>query len=394
VKYISGWSWNLNWANLPVGTNLAIDDNVIIIEFASALNSSENSVLIPANSIRDTAGNVNQNEYSKQNIYTDYNMAKVSSDGGSITRNGRWLTLYFDDIVVDKTLVAGLSSLRNHISVSTDGMNYENLSEADTVVIQDRRLQIIFHEPIQAGLVWIKIEQGALSRPYLKVSNAEIMEVIRYNYPELTGVMYSNAPTEFQFEDNAAWRSKIREILVIDDDTDVSRSLSSSEYTLTAGKLTIHEGAFENNKYYDIEILAEGYHAWGAEGMAVKTNEAIYMTAPIISQSGGITASIHALNVAGYYNYYTIGTQSVVFQLMDGNTPVSIVAANSRIEAGTYTATFNVTDAAAKNYTVRAFIVSKYNTDATNVGVNMATVVTQEQLDLKQLDLESNNYYN
>ncbi|MGO4376282.1 hypothetical protein AB4Z21_37140, partial [Paenibacillus sp. MCAF20] len=107
----------------------------------------------------------------------------------------------------------------------------------------------------------------------------------------------------------------------------------------------------------------------------------------------GITATLNLLSNA--YNDDTIGNQTIIFELFDGQTPVSIVAADLKIGTGTYSANFNVSDAATNSdYTVKAYVVSHYNNDPAYVGLNLATVKTQSEFELALIQAAENNYPN
>jgi len=304
--------------------------------------------------------------------------------------------MVFDDNIVDSTLDGnGISHLQEKIKISMDGTTFVDLDARDVVSIQGNRLVIIFHDMKKSGTVKVKILAGAITDEHQNAWNKEFIQVIAYNAPDLTGFLYSNAESELTFEDNDLWRSKVRNIEIYNNSTSAVRTLTSSEYTITAGKLTIIPGIFEKDQFYEIYINAEGYSSKYIYAVAHKTSEVLYMTAPVITTENGITAKINVLNTDFYGILYgSMPTQSVIFQLMNGNTPVSIVAAAQKTTTGTYSATFNVSDAATNpNYSVRAFIVSKYDTDYTSVGTNMATVVSQTELILKQIELESQMDY-
>jgi hypothetical protein len=269
------------------------------------------------------------------------------------------------------------------------------LSEQDVVTFHQDKMVVLFDDPKKVGTVRVKIAAEAISDMYGNLKTAVIDEIIAYNTPDVTGYFFSNAASEFIFEDNEEWRNNVREVIIYDDWNGTIRPLNSTEYTLTAGKLTINQGVFQKDIEYEIYINAEGYSSKYEYGMALPSTEIFYMTAPAITTTNGITATINVLHTVPYYNYdYDGGNQTVVFELMDGSTPVSIVSAELSVNTGTYAAKFNVTDAATNpDYTVRAFIVSEFNTDSSSVGINLAKQVTKLELDLKRIELENNDYY-
>ncbi|MNI72745.1 hypothetical protein D3C73_1287040 [compost metagenome] len=122
------------------------------------------------------------------------------------------------------------------------------------------------------------------------------------------------------------------------------------------------------------------------------------MTAPVVTAENGITAKINLFNNAiGFGNSRaresdsdsSTGTQTVIFELFHGDIPVSIVAAALKVDTGTYSANFNVSDPAG--YTVKAFVVSKYSNNITSLGLNLATVKTQLELDQAMMNANNNN---
>ncbi|MDG0811417.1 hypothetical protein [Cohnella rhizosphaerae] len=86
-----------------------------------------------------------------------------------------------------------------------------------------------------------------------------------------------------------------------------------------------------------------------------------------------------------------VGSQAVVFELFDGTTPVSIATAELAIGTGTYTAKFNIGDKDSTNYTVKAFVVSSFDSDTGYMGLNLGTVKTQAEID-EAMIMPQNNY--
>ncbi|MFC5471341.1 hemoblobin-interacting domain-containing protein [Cohnella suwonensis] len=386
-RYIPGMGWG---NGLPSDATLTFSGNTLVIHFAATLTGSQYYFEFGPNFFKDTAGN----------IFTDYigtgwlyPLQTLTIQGGSFSHDGRWLSLdsnlNYNAKLVDQTIVNGVSDLKNQITVSTDhGSTFSALDVQDVVTIQGNRIVVLFHEAIKSGTIEVKIAANALSDMGDNVRNAAIDQVIAYNTPDVTGYFLSDTASQFFFEDNAEWRSKVRDVTLYSYNVGASRPLNSSEYTLAAGMLTINQGVFQKGGYYSITINADGYSSKSFSGEAYISSELFYMTAPVVTAENGITAKVNILNYADT----NAGTQSVVFELVNGTTPVSIVAANLEVNTGTYTANFNVTDAATNpNYTVRAFMVNKYNNDLMDVGLSLATQVTQAEYDLKLLQQGNNN---
>jgi hypothetical protein len=379
----------------PSTPTVTFSGKLLNFHFDSPL-TGEKYFSISADSIKDTANNVigyniDRYEYPRQGLIMN---------NASFLNNGKSMILDFNYNLMDNTKdIEGISHLKEKIKISTDhGANFLGLDEQDILITLEDKLYILFNEPKKMGIVTVKVEADALRDQYGVLSSPVINQVVAYNTPDLTGYFFSNVESEFLFEDNDEWRSKVKEVILYDDYSDTLRPLNSSEYTLTAGKITINSVGFREGRYYELYINAEGYSTKYVEGNALKSSEIFYMTAPTITKVNGITASINVLNADLYSrnnSNATTGTQTVVFQLMNGTTPVSIVTVNLKVGTGKYSAHFNVADAATNSeYSVSAYIVSRFDTDGTSVGTNLATQVTQKELDLKEIQLGNNNNNN
>lgn len=393
----NGFVTNYSTSPLPDDVTLTFSGNIFTIHFATPLSNNWVQLYISSESFKDLAGNVLSYRISQ---YADP-AYPIYFDGGDFSHNGRWMTLYFEDDIVDNTIVDGASHLKEHISISTNqGGTFNALNGLDEVMIYGDRLVIYFQEAIKVPSVQVKIEADALIDEYGFIENEEINEVIAYNTPDVAGYFFSNTVSEFTFEDDEAWRSSVNDVLIYSYIEEVEfetiRVLTSDEYTLTAGKLTVKSGVFEEGGQYGLQIRADGYSTKEVMGMASVSSNTYYMTAPEITKTNGITATVNVLNTAPWISLmmklegYPTSNQSIVFQLMNGSTPVSIVSANLNMDSGTYSAKFNVADAATNpNYTVRVFIVTEFDVDSASVGINLATVVTKREFDLKQVEVES-----
>jgi hypothetical protein len=370
--------------------SVSFSANTVTIHFNTALTGNLYHFDFNSNLLKDTAGNILKDIYSL-NIYPNNSLR---SYGENISHNGRLLNFYFSNDIADNTIVDGTSSLKDKIKVSTDqGLTFSHLASDDIVTIQGYRLVVLFHDTKKSGTIQVQLEAGAVSDLHNHSQvNTAINDVIAYNTPDVNGYFFSNAASEFVFEDDAVWRSKVRDVMVFDDGYGAGRTLNSSEYTLTAGKLTINKGVFQEGMYYYVYIDAEGYSSKEIDGSAFTSSHLFYKTAPVISTQGGILATVNILRNNNIYINSSYGsTQTVVFELFNGDTPVSIIASESNVYTGNYSAQFNVPDAVTNhNYSVRAFVVNKFTNDYTNVGVNLTTEVTQDEFDLKLNDYYQN----
>ncbi len=387
------WNWR---DGLPAGTKLTFSGHIVAIHFAAPLTNSQYAFEFKAGLFKDTAENLLVNSFSAGWFYPQ--RSTLTYNKGYFSHDGRWLSLEFrsnngNGNLVDQTIVDGASQLHGKIKISLDnGLTYTDLNKLDVVSVQGNKINILLHNAIKQGSIKVKVEANVVSDQYDSYRNLAVDEVIAYNTPEITGYLLSNTASEFVFADNDAWRTKVKAVNVYDRKVQMYRELTSSEYSLSAGKLTISKGVFQEGQSYQVYIDADGYSTKYFEGYAYKSSEIFYMTAPVVTVENGITAKINLLNNA--YNN-SIGNQTVIFELFNGSSPVSIVASNLKIGTGTYSANFNVADAGTNmNYTVKAFVVSQYSNSSTNIGLNLATVKTQLELDQAMLNGNNNNNNN
>ncbi|WP_419875842.1 hemoblobin-interacting domain-containing protein [Candidatus Pristimantibacillus sp. PTI5] len=381
---------------LPADSVVTVSGNTVNIHFETLVGEVNYFYFYAMNLITDMSGNhLNYSEMETNWVYLN-DLSPLHLNGGYFSNNGRFLSLdlrsYYSYNLIDLTMDADGSHLKDRITISTDqGKTFSALSSNDVVFLQGNTIQVILQDGITEGSVQVKIAANTVADEHGYQQNSEINGTVAYNTPEFTGVFLSNTASEFVFEDNAAWRTHVTKIELYDYNENAYRTLTSSEYTLTNGKLVIQKGVFHENYYYRVRVEAEGYSSKYFEGAAMKSSEYFYMTAPAVTKVNGITAKINVL-ARGYQND-TTGNQSVVFELFNGNTPVSIVAADLQVGTGVYSANFNVSDAAANpNYTVKAYIVSHFSDDPADVGVNLATVKTQSEFDQALINENHNNY--
>lgn len=378
---ITYYGSDTGWGNIPSTATVTFSGKMVVVHFAAKLTGSQYLLQFNPGSFKDTSGNI-YNYYVGSWFYPGQ---PLTLEAGGFSHDGRWLSLNFNTNIVDQTIVSGVSHLKDQITISTDNGDLA-WDAQDNVVIQDNHLVVFFHNAIKSGSVKVKLAANAISDLGDNVRNQEINQVIAYNTPTITGFFLSDTASEFVFVDNAEWRSKVSDITISDGRNEIVRQLNSSEYTLSAGKLTINEGVFQEGVRYYITVDADGYSSKEFYGSAHVSTELFYMTAPVVAVENGITAKVNILN---HYND-SMGTQAVVFELMNGTTPVSIVASNLSISTGSYSANFNVADAATNpNYTVKVFVVNHFNNDVANVGLNLATIKSQNEMD--QIEIAEGN---
>ncbi|QGQ99619.1 hypothetical protein EHS13_34525 [Paenibacillus psychroresistens] len=389
----SGWN--------PVSlTNATINHfgKYLVIQFPTSLTSNKYKVTIQANSVKDVHGNVNATDIVSDPTCLSNTNEPYTQDA-YLVHNNQWLNIRFNTSLY-APLVEGISSLHDKITISTDGTNFERLSTDDIVVVNGRLVTVFFKTAKNDNLKFI-IEANAIQDLDGNVQTSPIEETVNTkNTPDITGNFYSNAPSEFTFEDNQVWKDNFQNVTIYEE-TNYSgayRILNADEYSISAGKLTVNPGVFKHGVYYELYINAGEYYYAYAEGTSILPNETYIMTAPALTRTSGITASVNVKNIYDPLEIYdgfeydgSNRNATIIFQLMNGTTPVSIVSLDSFLADATYKANFNVADAANPNYTVNVFIVSKYSSDPANVGLNLATIKTQNELDQVQNDYDYEN---
>lgn len=368
--------------SLDSSTTLAIIDNKLVLHFSAPLVDNNIQVHIAANVIADEQNNVlsdiiSTNYLSPNNLYPP-------EFYGAYLFTSHTVGLYFNNDLLDNTGDATGALLKAAVTYSTDqGKTFSPLQAGDVVILHDDYLTVYFKNLLQGNLQ-IKIAANTLKDTSGNILQTSIVTGdIETNYaPTLTGSFFINGPSVLTFEDNPMWRSKIQKVTLNEYANNwAERTLSPDEYTLSAGKLTINQGVLEEGVDYQIMVYSDGFNYRYSNGMtAIQSQNSYFITPVVMDTASGITAKVKILENESE------GHLHVIFQLMNGNTPVSIVAAESDyFSAGTFTANFNVADALSNpNYTVRAFVVSEYSNNPLSVGLNLASLITEAEYDLLQ----------
>ncbi|MDG0794968.1 hypothetical protein OMP38_32170 [Cohnella ginsengisoli] len=409
---------NLRWFDsnfgyrygLPSDATVTVSENTVKIHFET-LSGTVLYLYSELGYFTDLNGN-------RRNNYSEFNTAWFNSDNvqpmrlsGYFDLNGRFLSLNlissYSDEFVDLTADEKGSHLKEKIMISTDnGVTFKPLSDEDKVIFNGSQIAIFLQNPIVGGTVQVKLEADVLMDSHHYQVNGAIQQTIAYNRPQITGYLFSDANTVLKYEDNTEWSKHVTGIKIRDRENETTRTLTAAEYTISGGKITLNKGIFLRDREYYIDVEAEGYSSQGFSGIARKSSDIFYMTSPSVTKSNGITASVFIYNraIESNPNYNpalkvsesrssSAGTQDVVFELFDGDTPVSIAAAELAVGTGTYTAKFNVPDAtsASRNYTVKAFIVSSFDGETGDVGLSLGTVKTQSEIDEAIMLSQNNN---
>ncbi|MFC3799063.1 hemoblobin-interacting domain-containing protein [Cohnella sp. GCM10012308] len=388
------------WYRLPEEADIIVSGSLVTIHNDQPTDRS----IYRAYSLRgiaDLAGNAAEEFiYTKEFYFEGNNEIRLDDYNAHFSMDGRFLNLYFSadyDAPELDDEASAVEALKGKIQISRDNCaTFTSLSAEDKLFVKYNRISVIFKDAVKTGSIQLKIAEGELTDRHHYSSNEDINITIAYNGPDLAGYLFSNADSALTFNDNKEWRKNVNAVTVYDDYSETGRVLAASEYDLTAGKLTIRKGVIARDRYYYVTVEAQGYSARIYEGYSLNSTDVFYMTSPALSTIGGVTAKVFIYNQANdkYNQEYngpslkssgnpsnSTGTQSVVFELFDGDTPVSIAATELAVGTGTYTAKFNVSNAAAKNYTVKAFVVSSFDSDTLNLGINLGTVKTQSEID-------------
>ncbi|NQX61690.1 hemoblobin-interacting domain-containing protein [Paenibacillus qinlingensis] len=369
--------------SIPLSTTVTFTDNKVVLHFDNPFVDQYIKIDFPENAITNENNNVLTDEIPLDELTPNgFSQPQYS---GHFLRTSHTLEMNFSQSITTNTTI---SQLKAALTYSTDGGNtFSALGANDGVSILEGSLFIYFDKVIQGNLV-IKIAANNLKDTFgnvitTVVETETIDTTSAYVTPNLVGSLFSDVPTVLTFDDNAAWRSKIQKVVieeVVNNCYYVSRALLPSEYTVSAGKLTIHQGVFDERVEYNVYVYSDGYDDRSTNDtmLAIKSKDAYFITPVALDKTSGITATVKIASNRSH------GPLNVIFQLMNGQTASSIVAAESEFfgEKGTFKANFNVADFATNpNYTVRAFIVSEYSNSPLSVGANLATQISDLEFD-------------
>lgn len=365
-------------------TSITYSQNKVVLHFANAFVDSNIQVNVPASAFTSennvvltdaiTTEPISPNNFYEPQMYYQFLVSQHSVKIYYSTHQGN---------LVDNTINGTGTHLKDYVTYSTDkGVTFVPLQSEDSVILDESSITVYFAHVIEGNLQ-IKVAANALkdSTGVVLTSDTVTDDLNTRNYPpKLTGSFFSNVASVLTFEDNATWRNKIQRVVLAEGTYSWSeRTLLPSEYTISAGKLIIHQGVLEKDSYYQIRIDSDGFNTTYSNGMdAINSQDSYYITPIRIDTTSGITAKVKIAE------NQSDGHLHVIFQLLNDQTPVSIVAAESDyFYAGTFSANFNVADAATNSkYKVRAFVVSEYSNSPLSVGANLATQISDAEYDL------------
>ncbi|MGF7046774.1 hypothetical protein J2T13_001272 [Paenibacillus sp. DS2015] len=304
-------------------------------------------------------------------------------------------------IVNEKTVVLGDATLNgvNDLFKDPEGefMNFSNFTSSNTdVVIADHNWygsiynQYLALHPIAVGTATVSLDvtdaTGDKIRHTMEVTVRKQAPYVNDNETS----PFTNTSIGLTFEPNSEWVSKITAIEVNGEVIQPENYTITNEKQFTDiwrtniyGEILFHSGVLLEGKNR-IVVKADGYTFVEVNQDVYNSEDSYNMTTLVDQASGGITATAKVLvniNTADMYNVYD-EQGTAVFQLMDGDVPVSTVSytVDELNNYSTFKAHFNLADISTNvNYSVRAFLISGESIDS--MGYNLATGVTQAEFD-------------
>ncbi|RAU93301.1 polysaccharide lyase family 8 super-sandwich domain-containing protein [Paenibacillus sp. YN15] len=154
-------------------------------------------------------------------------------------------------------------------------------------------------------------------------------------------------PIEITFADNADWRSAITAVQIGDE------TVSGSVYAVLPGVIRINPGVLAPGAHL-ITVKAAGYSDSFVVQTIAEPAAAVFALGEPQAAVNGLAATVTA-DILTTPSDAPPATGTIIFQLMDGMTPVQMVAIKGRLANGTeVTAQFNLP--AARQYTVKVFL--------------------------------------
>ncbi|SFF04091.1 hypothetical protein SAMN04487969_11235 [Paenibacillus algorifonticola] len=375
-------------AALDSDATVSFEDNKVILHFPNALIENHYKFSIAAGTLADLSGNVLEEEITVTELKpADLDLAhpeiaklEASSDlelGKSI------IYITFNETIVDNTVVNGVSHLKDYIEVSTDGGNtFSGIGANEWVRLEGNYIVFSYRAGVDSDYR-VKVKANAVKDLFGNVATKDLTaigEAKGNNY--LQGNIYTDAETVLTTFSDSQWGSNVYRVL-IKKGNEATRPLSEDKYEVVNNTVVIKQGVFSEGERYSIQVYSYGYENRNTDGShdAISHHETYYMTDPsVLSSSGGIIVTANVIaNPNARSNFET-----VVFQLMKDNQPVANTAVYTYLYAGKVSAYFNVSN--PSDYTVKAFVLDDYSGAVDNVGLNLATVVSEEEFDILYLN--------
>ncbi|WP_183565310.1 hypothetical protein [Paenibacillus endophyticus] len=374
-------------AALDSDATVSFKNNKVILHFPNALIENHYEFSIAAGTLADLSGNVLDEEITVTELKpTDLDLAppeiaklEASSDlelGKSV------INITFNETIVDHTVINGVSHLKDYIEVSRDGGNtFSGLGANDSVRIEGNYIVLSYGAGVDSDYR-VKVKANAVKDLFGNVATEDLTaEGLAEGNHHLQGNIYTDADTVLTTFSDSQWGSNVYRVL-IKKGNEATSPLSKDRYEVVNNTVVIKQGVFSEGERYSIQVYSYGYENRKTDGSygAISHHETYYMTTPsVLSTSGGIIATANVLANPNARN----NRATVVFQLMKGNLPVANTAVYTYVYAGIVSAYFNVNN--PSDYTVKAFVLDDYKGTVDSVGLNLATVVSEEEFDFLYL---------
>ncbi|QNK60217.1 hypothetical protein [Paenibacillus sp. PAMC21692] len=373
------------WAPLDSAATVSFEGDKLILRFPNAPIENQYKFSIAAGTLADLSGNVLEEGITVTGLKPatlDLAPPRIAeiTDHSNLELGKSFIRIAFNETIADHTVVNGVSRLKDYIEVSKDGgSTFSGLDANDWVRIGGNYIEFSYRAGVDASYT-VKVKANAVKDSFGNVATEDQTKTVSkwgQTYHYLQGNIYADADTVLTtFADNA-WGSHVYRVLVKKGNQATS-VLAEDQYEVVNNTVVIKQGVFSEGESYYIEVYSYGYdnrYTYGNYN-AISHHETYYMTNPsVLSSSGGIIATANVIaNPHARNNFAT-----VVFQLMKGDQPVANTAVYTYVYAGKVSASFNVSN--PSDYTVKAFVLDGFSGAVDSVGLNLATVVSEEQYD-------------
>ncbi|NHN30155.1 immunoglobulin-like domain-containing protein [Paenibacillus agricola] len=189
---------------------------------------------------------------------------------------------------------------------------------------------------------------------------------------EITGVQSNEVGTLYLVSASATVTNKASLDALFTAGTAIRETVSTAntDISLSTTGLTIGE-----YKVYAVDAVGNVSNPSSVTIILTPVPQPFIISGGTLSNTGGIKATVTVTSNSMGSNVHT-GNEVVIFQLMKGEMPVSIVALETDIQfSEALTAYFNVT---GSDYKVDVFVVDSYSNSFTDVGNQLAKAITLE----------------
>lgn len=377
-------------APLDSAVNVSFEGDKLILRFPNAPIENKYNFSISAGTLADLSGNVLEEGITVTGLKPaalDLAPPRIAelTDHSSMELGKSFIRIAFNETIVDHTVVNGVSHLKNYIEVSKDGgSTFSALDANDWVRIGGNYIEFSYRAGVDASYT-VKVKANAVKDPFGNVATEDQTKTVSkwgQTYHYLQGNIYADADTVLTTFADSGWGSHVYRVF-IKKGNEAARTLAEDQYEVVNNKVVIKQGVFSEGGSYYIEVYSYGYdnRYTYVNYNAISHHETYYMTNPsVLSSAGGIIATANV--IANPYARSNFAT--VVFQLMKGDQPVANTAVYTYVYAGKVSASFNVSN--PSDYTVKAFVLDGFSGAVDTVGLNLATVVSEEEYEILYLN--------